>query len=737
MNFDNKLTPLSTLDLPKLLAVCIDRVSDAIVITEAWPINEPGPRIVWANKVFYEHNGYCPEEIIGQSPRILHGPNTDRSTLDRIRSAIEHWQSIRVEILNYRKDGTTYWNEFDLTPIANEKGWYTHWVSVQRDVTERKQAEQALIDREAHLRLILERSPSAVRITSMATGLVKFANQHYAKLTNCALDAVIGLDAKKYYANPQDYVDIVDSLNNGENVTNKLIEIVNFAEPTKPKWTLATYMPVTFDNETAMLGWFYDITEQKQAENYEQFRSSTLELLGSMHKLPYILEAIVLGIEKLDPKMLCSILLLDKEGKHLCSGIAPSLPSFYNAALDGIEIGEGIGSCGTAAFTGERVIVEDIQSHPYWASYKELAASAGVGACWSQPIRSAAGIVLGTFAIYHHEVNAPTENDIHLIEQFANLTSIAIERKQAEAELKVGATVFESQEGMMVTNANNIILRVNHAFTKITGYSADEAIGQTPKLLSSGRQSKEFYDAMWDNVNNAGAWEGEIWNRRKSGEVYPQHLTITAVNEAMGIVTNYVATLTDITLSKAASDEIRNLAFYDPLTGLPNRRLLLDRLKQAMASVTRSSQSGALMFLDLDNFKPLNDTHGHTAGDILLIEVANRLTHCMREMDTVARFGGDEFVVILAELDADKSISTTQAAIVAEKIRAVLSEPYRFTISHTDQPDTLDEHRCTASIGVLVFNGSEGSQEDIMKWADAAMYEAKNAGRNQIRFYEA
>ncbi len=727
MNFDNKLMPLSTLDLSKLLEVCVDRLNDAIVITEAEPINEPGPRIVWANKVFYEHNGYCSEEIIGQSPRILHGPNTDRSTLDRVRHAIEHWQSTRVEILNYRKDGTTYWNEFDITPIANEKGLYTHWVSVQRDVTERKQAEQILIDSEAHFRLILESSPTAVRITSMATGLVKFANQYYAKMTNCALDAVIGLDAKIYYANPQDYVDVLESLNNGDHVTNKLIEIINFTEPTKPKWTLATYMLITFDNESAMLGWFYDITEQKQAENYEQFRSSTLELLGSMHKLPYILEAIVLGIEKLDSKMLCSILLLDKEGKHLCSGIAPSLPSFYNAALDGIGIGIGLGSCGTAAFTGERVIVEDVQSHPYWASYKELAASAGLGSCWSQPIRSAAGKVLGTFAIYHHEVNTPTENDIHLIEQFANLTSIAIERKQAEAELKVGATVFESQEGMMVTDANNIILRVNHAFTKITGYSADEAIGQTPKLLSSGRQSKAFYDVMWDKVNNAGAWEGELWNRRKSGEVYPQHLTITAVNEAMGIVTNYVATLTDITLSKAASDEIRNLAFYDPLTGLPNRRLLLDRLKQAMASVTRSSQSGALFFLDLDHFKTLNDTLGHDVGDYLLQQVARRLIECVRGEDTIARLGGDEFVVLLEDLNAHPIEAALQAEKIGEKILSSLNQTYQ-----------LGEHihHSTPSIGVTLFNAHSQSIDELLKQADIAMYQAKKNGRNTLSFFD-
>jgi diguanylate cyclase (GGDEF)-like protein/PAS domain S-box-containing protein len=199
--------------------------------------------------------------------------------------------------------------------------------------------------------------------------------------------------------------------------------------------------------------------------------------------------------------------------------------------------------------------------------------------------------------------------------------------------------------------------------------------------------------------------------------------------------TMHLAVIRDITERKKLEDEVRQLAFYDTLTKLPNRRLLNDRLSQTIAASKRTGNYGALMFLDLDNFKPLNDTHGHEVGDRLLIEAANRLTSCIREMDTVARFGGDEFVVMLGELDEDKAVSTTQAAVVAEKIRATLSEPYQFTVSHDGQADATVEHRCTGSIGVVVFNGSEGNQDDLMKWADAAMYEAKNAGRNQIRFY--
>jgi diguanylate cyclase (GGDEF)-like protein/PAS domain S-box-containing protein len=300
-------------------------------------------------------------------------------------------------------------------------------------------------------------------------------------------------------------------------------------------------------------------------------------------------------------------------------------------------------------------------------------------------------------------------------------------RKLAEASLRIAATAFEAQEGMVVTDANSVILRVNSAFTEITGYSAAEVMGQTPRMLRSGRHDEAFFRAMWDSLLSSGIWKGEIWNRRKSGEVYPEWLTVTAVRDGGGSITNYVATLTDITGRKAAEEEIRNLAFYDPLTQLPNRRLLMDRLHQALASSERSRRRGALLFIDLDHFKSLNDTLGHDKGDLLLQQVAQRLTACVREADTVARLGGDEFVVMLEELSERADEAEAQTRAIAEKILATFSQPYLLA-GHP--------HQNSGSIGIAPFCGHDQSATALLKHADIAMYQAKAGGRNALRFFE-
>ena len=316
------------------------------------------------------------------------------------------------------------------------------------------------------------------------------------------------------------------------------------------------------------------------------------------------------------------------------------------------------------------------------------------------------------------------DNEKHLLMQAFDLT----ERKQADHQLRVVATAFESQQPMMITNADKVILRVNGALTACTGYAAEELVGMTPKVFRSGHHDARFYDTLWSCIDRDDSWNGEIWDQRKDGEFFPNWVTITAVRNPNGEVTNYVATQIDITARKKTEEEIRLLAFFDPLTNLPNRRLLMDLLRQALATSSRSGRSGAVMLIDLDNFKTLNDTLGHDLGDALLRQVAERLPSCVRGGDTVARLGGDEFIVLLEELSEESDVALSQARSVGEKILDVLNQPYNLK-DHT--------HRSSSSIGITMFSRRHNTIDELLKRADLAMYQAKAAGRSAMRFFEA
>ncbi len=297
-------------------------------------------------------------------------------------------------------------------------------------------------------------------------------------------------------------------------------------------------------------------------------------------------------------------------------------------------------------------------------------------------------------------------------------------RKEDEEKLQLAALVYRnSSEAILITNARNEILAVNPAFERITGYSAAEILGKDPKILSSGRQDKAFYKVMWNTLHEKGVWRGELWNRKKNGEVYAAWLTINVIYNDDGSVRYYVGLSDDFTEKKEAEDMIWRQANFDFLTDLPNRRMLLDRLQQETTKVAQSSKKLALLFLDLDNFKDVNDTLGHDMGDRLLTDVAHRLTGCVREIDTVSRLGSDEFAVILTELT-----DLPTAEKIAQKILHALAQPY-----------WLDDEVAylSASIGITVYP-DDGMQIDVLlKNADQALYAAKQAGRNRMSYFAA
>ncbi|MES2879976.1 MAG: EAL domain-containing protein [Pseudomonadota bacterium] len=300
------------------------------------------------------------------------------------------------------------------------------------------------------------------------------------------------------------------------------------------------------------------------------------------------------------------------------------------------------------------------------------------------------------------------------------------QRKLDEDELRIAAVAFASQNGMIVTDPAGVILRVNPSFTRLTGYSSAEAIGKTMAMVASGRHDRLFYQRMWEALNEKGCWQGEIWNKRKNGQVYAEMLSITAIAEPDRGVTYYVGSFTDITEDKEAEAEIHRLAYYDALTGLPNRRLLQDRLAQAVVATVRSELYGAMFFIDFDNFKSLNDTRGHDVGDLLLVEVGKRLRVSVRQGDTVARQGGDEFMVLMEDLSPEINEAAALAKQLGEKLREAIDRPFNLNGY---------EYHGKISMGAGLFNNQD-TVEELFKRADLALYQAKSAGRNTLRFFD-
>ena len=472
-----------------------------------------------------------------------------------------------------------------------------------------------------------------------------------------------------------------------------------------------------------MSGTQADISERKRAEQREQHHSRTLAMLAKKTALAEVLNAIAIDLQTISPDALCCILLLDEDSKKLRMGAAPGLPDYFRAAIDRLGVEEGMGACGRSVFSGQRVVTKDIESDPAWTPFLDLTRNAGLASCWSQPILSTQGRALGTFALYHRTVCSPSPEDIQLLEDEARLVALVIEKTTDETSLQLAASVFRhAREGIMIADATGTIIEVNETFTHITGYSRAEAIGQNPRMLHSGRQDSNFYTQMWSTLAEHGHWSGEVWNRRKNGEIYPETLTLSAVRDASGTTKNYVALFTDITDTKIQQQRLEQFAHFDALTGLPNRVLLADRLKQAMLQSQRRSQALAVVYLDLDGFKAVNDLYSHSVGDELLIALSLRMKSALRDGDTLARIGGDEFVAVLVDLEHPQACE----AVLERLLLAAAS------------PVTVDGNTLTvsASIGVTQYPSDLVDADQLMRHADQAMYIAKVAGKNRYHHFD-
>ncbi|MFA7382461.1 MAG: EAL domain-containing protein [Desulfurivibrionaceae bacterium] len=322
---------------------------------------------------------------------------------------------------------------------------------------------------------------------------------------------------------------------------------------------------------------------------------------------------------------------------------------------------------------------------------------------------------------YLHSIRFPLVTEDGVVYSICTQSIDITDRKRAEDQLRLAARVFDrAGEGIVVTDAQQVILTVNEAFSQVTGYSVEEILGKTPRALKSGKHNSEFYQDMWASLQSQGWWQGEIWNRRKNGEVYPEWLTINSVKDPEGNLVNYVGIFSDITIVKESQRRVEFLATHDELTSLPNRALFLDRVRQAVARSGRTKESFAILFIDLDNFKVINDSMGHAAGDELLIEISRRMRECVRGSDTVARFGGDEFAVLL------ESASVEDAEMTVMRINEAMRRPHLIG-RQSVYPG--------ASIGICLFPEDGSDAETLLKNADSAMYQAKDGGKGIHHFF--
>ena len=472
-----------------------------------------------------------------------------------------------------------------------------------------------------------------------------------------------------------------------------------------------------------VVGAWLDVSEQKLAEAVQLARNAVLDQILANRPLPDILHDIARRLEAIAAAMRVSILLLDARDGRLYNAAAPSLPAFFNAAVDGLEAAEGNGSCGTAACLGEPVIVADIDRHPYWAAYLELTRRAGVHACWSLPFKDETGRVLGTFGIYYAAPREPSSAELGLIEEFARITSLAVQKVRASNSLRQSAAVFENtRDGVLITDLAPRIVAVNRAFSEITGYAEAEVLDRNPSLMKSGHHERAFYQALWASLRQTGHWQGELWNRRKNGEIYPQWLTISSVCDAQGEAANYVGVFTDISQIKKSQDRLEHLAHYDPLTDLPNRLLAQSRLQHAIERAARHGYRVAALYIDLDRFKTVNDSLGHPVGDELLAALAQRLCMRLRDEDTLARLGGDEFLLVLEQV-----LLPEHAAGVAQSVIELLAEPFKLSVGQ--------EVFVGSSIGISLFPDDATSVTELIQHADTALYQAKESGRSAYSFY--
>jgi len=886
-----------------LLEASVAHLSDIVLITEADPCDEPGPRIVFVNDAFERLTGYRREEVLGKSPRFLQGPLTDRDELDRIRAALESRLPVRSELVNYSKAGEPVWIELDIVPVADAAGRHTHFVAVQRDITERKRVQQALHESEERFKTVARVTSDTIWDWDLVSDHIWWNEGLQAAFGHVPAELPTDSSAWTQHLHPADRDRVLESVrqvldNGGENWS---AEYRFRCKDGRYAYVLDRGSVIRDGSGRAirMVGGMTDLTSRNDAE---------LELARLNRALRVRSACNAAVIHATDEKLLlneiCRI-AVDVGGYCMAwVGYAQedSEQSVHPVAhagkgtdyLQGIQVSRsadkavGRGPIGRALRSNQVVVVEDLQRDPDFRPWLDAASSQGYRSLVVLPLHNGQH-TYGTFALFSSSVHYTGVDEIRLLQELTNDLAFAIatlrnrleqdriqaavlkiaagvsvssgnaffeelvgnmtaalgadagfiarilpgepasartevayvdgrlipnftypltgtpcqhlsnavsyvipsraselfpctadlsarraqayvghrlensagqpigqlfvlfshplqdtafitstlqifatrvaselERQAADAHIRQQASLLDkAQDAIIVRDLDHVVRYWNKGAERLYGWTRDEAIGRSIETLLYSDPA--FFRESTHTMLKQGEWSGEIVQQRKDGSTLTVEAHWTLLRDDQQAPEAILAINTDITERKAAEREIQQLAFYDHLTGLPNRQLLRDRLQHALAVEARHPLVGALLFIDVDNFKTLNDTLGHAIGDLFLQQLTRRLQDCLRKGDTLARLGGDEFVIVLENLAATPQEAATLATVVGEKILASFTQPFH-----------LAEyvHYSTSSIGITLFNDQPATQDELLQRADLSMYQAKAHGRNTLRFFD-
>lgn len=755
-----------------LLESAISRLNDIVLISEAEPIKEPGPVVVFVNDAFEKRTGFSREEIIGKTPRILQGDKTDKAELKRIHDALEKWEPVRAELINYTKNGDEFWLELDIVPIANEAGWFTHWVAVERDITRRKANEFELIRLNRALRLLTSCNEVFMRVNDEKQLIDEI----------CQLAVEIGGYSMAWvgYTQHDAYKSIVPIGSYGGKGT--FLEELKLSWSEHQRWGKGPGGKTirecaTFVIEEIAKDLTYPAIEEAKREGFLGVVSLPLHQNKKCFGLLAMYSSETISITAAEIK------LLEEMADHLAFGIlairsrveqekmqaavskvASSVSvatsnQFFDQLTQNMIMATDADAGFIATLSSDKelkattlvAIVDggqvenfsyDVGQSPcnYLLHSEHFALSKSSVECFpsqtmisigmqdyvGQRLTNSKGKIIGMLFVMKRESFKNDGFIVSTLKIFATRAAAEIERQSYDRHISEQASLLDkAQDAIIVWGMDYCIQFWNKGAERLYGWTEEEAIGQS--IADLIYLNREDFVGLDDRLLATGECTKELSHRRKDKSELFVEVRWTLVKDTKGKPLSVLCINTDITQRKAAAEEIQHMAFYDALTSLPNRILLQERLKHALANSVRSDKHGALLFIDLDNFKTINDTLGHAAGDILLKNIAKRLQENTRDIDTVSRLGGDEFIIMLEELSADLTEAATQTKQFGEKLIQLFQEPF-----------DVDEHKhySSPSIGITLFKSDNQSVTELLKQADLAMYQAKAAGRNTLKFYD-